>query len=120
MNVKWNIEFYIDKNGNIPVKKFIEKLPAKHAAKAIRTIDLLEQYGIELPFPHTSAIQGDSYKGLWELRIKFSKDISRIFYFLPKDNTFILLHGFVKKDNKTSVIELEIAKNNMNDYLRRG
>jgi len=56
---------------------------------------------------------------MWELRTKFAGDISRIFYFLPTGCRFILLHGYVKKDDKLDVPELDIAKRYMDDYLRR-
>jgi len=116
--MKWNIELY-EKNNKIPVLEFIESLPAKHKAKAIREIDLLEQFGINLTYPHTSKIEGETYKGLWELRIKFGSDISRIFYFLYLNNKFVLLHGFVKKSNKTPTKELKLAKQHMQDYINR-
>lgn len=117
--MKWEIEFYEKEDGEIPVENFLNTLPPKHQAKAIREIELLEEYGIHLPFPHTSAIKGEDYKGLWELRIKVASDISRIFYFLHDGNRFVLLHGFVKKSDKTPVKELEIARNRRDDYRRR-
>ena len=117
--MKWNIELYKDTSGNIPVFDFIKSLPAKHQAKVYREIDLLESFGINLSFPHTSKLEGDKYKKLWELRIKSGSDISRIFYFTYINNTFILLHGFVKKSNKTPIRELDKAISYMNDYLER-
>ena len=38
---------------------------------------------------------------------------------MPFGSLFVLLHGFVKKTQKTPVKELEIAYNNMKEYLRR-
>ena len=34
----WNIIYYEKEDGTIPVKRFIEKLPLKHKAKAISEI----------------------------------------------------------------------------------
>jgi phage-related protein len=115
----WSISFYQRANGNIPVKEFIESLPPKHGAKAYWEITLLEEHGSSLPSSYVKAIQGERYKGLWELRISYGSDISRIFYFLPVGNQCILLHGFVKKTGKTPKVELETAKRYMEDYLRR-
>lgn len=56
--------------------------------------------------PHVKYIED----GLWELRIKFASDISRIFYFYP------LAH---KKTDKTPKREIETAKKRMADYLKR-
>ena len=119
MYMKWNIELYEDNSGKVPVLEFIESLPAKHKAKVYREIDLLEHFGINLTYPHTRKMEGEKYKKLWELRIKFGSDISRVFYFAHINNTFVLLHGFVKKSNKTPSKELNKAIDSMNDYLER-
>ena len=54
-----------------------------------------------------------------KLRIKFSNDIARIFYFTYYKNKYVLLHGFIKKTSKTPRSETERAKTYMNDYIRR-
>ena len=117
--MSWNIIFYQKKSGEYPVVEFLDSLPRKHFAKAIWEIDLLKEFGTELKEPYAKAINGEIYKGIWELRIKFASDISRIFYFLLCGNTFVLLHGFIRKTNETPVRELDIAKKYMEDYLRR-
>ncbi|WP_399565033.1 type II toxin-antitoxin system RelE/ParE family toxin [uncultured Selenomonas sp.] len=55
----------------------------------------------------------------WELRVRFSSDSARIFYFLRAGDTFILRHGFRKKTNKTPSKELERAMAYKEDYERR-
>lgn len=115
----WTVIFYERENGEIPVKKFLNSLPEKHKVKSYWEIKLLKQYGINLREPYTKAIMGDKYKGLWELRIKFASNISRIFYFIPSGKTFILLHGFLKKTQEIPEQELEKAKKYMDEYLRR-
>jgi phage-related protein len=115
----WPIEFYRKENGKSPVWEFINDLHPKFQAKAIRQIEMLEQFGTDLKEPYVKPINGDECKGLWELRIKFANDISRIFYFMPVGNCFVLLHGFVKKTDKIPKKELEMAKSCKADYLRR-
>jgi len=56
---------------------------------------------------------------LWELRIKQASDISRIFYFAEVDHSFVLLHGFVKKSQKTPRKESDKAKKYLADHKRR-
>jgi toxin-antitoxin system, toxin component, relE family len=90
-------------------------LPAKHQAKAFREIDLLAEFGNALKEPYVKHIDGE----IWELRIKFSSDISRIFYFMWRANTIVLLHGFIKKTQKTPRPEIEIAQKRLRDYKRR-
>ena len=114
----FEIIFYEKENSQNPVKEFLKSLPKKHSAKAYWSIELLEKFGTNLTEPYIKPIKSDKYKGLWELRIKFASDISRIFYFMPVGNTFVLLHGFVKKTEGTPVGELEIAKRYMEDYRK--
>ena len=105
----WKIEYYQKENGEIPVEDFLLTLEPKLRAKAYNDIMLLKQLGINIRAPYSAPIKGDKYKGIFELRTKFSSDITRIFYFLFEKNKFILLHGFVKKANKTLTKELEKA-----------
>ncbi|MDD2361965.1 MAG: type II toxin-antitoxin system RelE/ParE family toxin [Oscillospiraceae bacterium] len=111
----WNIDFYETMDGEIPVAEFLDSLQAKHKAKALRQIDLLSDFGIGLKEPYAKHIG----EGLWELRIKFASDISRVFYFIPGANKIILLHGFVKKTQKTPPAEIKTAIARMDDYRER-
>lgn len=115
----YNVEFYQKENGEVPVSDFLESLPPKLRAKAFREIELLKNHGPNLREPHTKPINGQDNKGIYELRVKFSTDISRVFYFAYNGSTFILLHGFVKKTQKTPTREIEKARKYKEDYERR-
>lgn len=117
--MNWDIKLYEKENGDEPVKNFIAALPPKHKAKALWEIELLSLHGTSLKMPYVESIKGDRYKGLMELRVQQGNDVSRIFYFLPVGNKFILLHGFVKKTQKTPQKELETALRYKEDYMRR-
>lgn len=65
------------------------------------------------------SIKGKKYKDLYELRIKFSNDIARIFYFTYYNQEIILLNGFIKKTMKIPKAELDRAKRYMDDFIRR-
>jgi len=56
-------------------------------------------------------IEGD----IWELRPL--KD--RIIFFYWQEDTFVLLHYFIKKTQKTPRREIEQAKRNLKDFLDR-
>ena len=116
----WKIRLYNKLNGSVPVLKYILRLPPKHRAKILSDIDTLEKQGINLIYPYVSKLKGRRYKDLWELRIEFGNNISRIIYFIDKENTFLLLHAFSKKSNSTPKKELEIARKRMIEYLKRG
>lgn len=118
-NYIFDLEFYMMENGKIPVKDFLYSLEPKLRAKAFRDIELLKELGTDLKEPYVKSIKGEKNKGLYELRIKFSKDIARIFYFTYYNNRFVLLHGFIKKSMKTPLNEIERARKYMNDYVRR-
>ena len=79
------------------------------------SLALLEEFGNQLREPFSKPI-GD---GIFELRIKFSSDITRIFYFFVVDNRIILTNGFVKKTPKTPKEEIELARKYKKDYERR-
>lgn len=117
--MEWSVIPYSTEEGKEPVFEFLKSLSEKHQAKAIWEIDLLEKFGVNLTEPYVKAIEGERYKGLWELRIQQGNNISRIFYFLTIGNTFVLLHGFLKKTQKTPKRELNTALTYMLDYKRR-
>ena len=115
----WEIELYEFSNGSKPVLDFLRGLQRASRAKIWKEIDLLEKCGTEVSYPKASKIQGKKYKGLWELRILFDSNFYRIFYFLFKDKTFVLLHATIKKQNKTKIIDLEIARQRMLEYIQQ-
>jgi phage-related protein len=117
--MEYLVELYEKVDSKVPVLDFILSLNPKQQAKIYREIDLLEKFGNELHYPHVDTIKGKKYNGLWELRIEFASDIFRIFYFLLKNNKAILLHGIVKKKQKTPKKELDTALERMKEHLRR-
>lgn len=84
-------------------------------AKAIKEIDLLEEYGTTLREPYSKFIKN----GIFELRIKLAADISRVFYFFFDEKKIILTNGFIKKTQKTPETEIEKALKYKADYERR-
>jgi len=117
--MEYEVEMYEKVDGKVPVLEFILNLDPKQQAKIYREINLLEKFGNELHYPHVDTIKGDKYKGLWELRIEFASNIFRIFFFLQIRNLAILLHGIVKKKQKTPKKELDVALDRMKDHLWR-
>lgn len=109
------IEFYTLPDGRKPVEDFLDSLPAKMRVKAIDSLTLLEEFGNQLRLPYSKALSD----GLFELRIKFSGDISRIFYFFYIGNKIIVTNGFIKKTQKTPQTELTKARKYKQDYERR-
>jgi len=117
--LEWIIEYYQKENGKVPVEDFLLTLNPKLRAKAYSDIMLLKRLGINIREPYSKPVKGEKYKGIFELRTKFSSDITRIFYFTFDKNKFVLLHGFVKKANKPPERELDRALEYKKDYERR-
>lgn len=47
-------------------------------------------------------------KGIWEVRSSFKNGIARVLFKMHK-NQMVLLHGFIKKSQKTTSYDWEIA-----------
>lgn len=113
--VVFDIEFYRLENGKAPVEEFLDSLNPKMRNEAVRGLELLEEFGNTLREPNSKAMSD----GLFELRIKFSSDITRIFYFFYINKKIVLTNGFVKKTQQTPPAEIELARKYKADYERR-
>ena len=111
----WIVEYYKDVEGNEPAADFIDMLPVKTKTKVFRTIKMLKEYGVLLKEPYTRHIRGK----IRELRIKDSQGAIRVLYFTYTGRRFILLHGFIKKTDKTPVQDIELAEKRMRDFIIR-
>ena len=76
-----------------------------------RYIQLLEDHGTRLGDLITKRLEGD----IWELR----PGNNRILFFYFENNTFVLLHHFRKKTQKTPRREIIRAIEEMNDWRNR-
>jgi phage-related protein len=63
------------------------------------------QFGWPLGMPLVDHLEGD----IWEVRIKLDNRIARVLFVIDK-HTMILLHGFIKKSQKTPKPEIDLAK----------
>ena len=112
---RWDIQLYESLTGDQPVEKFILSLDIKAQDKITRTFDHLEEFGQNLGSPHMKKLTGTN---LWELRI-LGGDSIRIFYVTVTGKTFLLLHGFKKKTQKTPQREIRIAEKRLHEYKTR-
>jgi phage-related protein len=111
----FDLEYYMLPSGEKPVETFLDGLDTKMRVKAFGSLEILAEYGNTLREPYSKAISN----GLFELRIKFAGDTTRIFYFFYVKNTIVLTNGFVKKTKKTPKQELELALKYKADYERK-
>ena len=113
------IYFYKDRSGKRPVAEYLVELAGRNDKDSriklnkIRDyVKALSQYGTQLGEPYIKHIEGD----IWELRpIR-----DRIFFVGWIDGSFVLLHQFVKKTQKTPEREIERARRELEDLKERG
>ncbi|HSW88304.1 MAG TPA: type II toxin-antitoxin system RelE/ParE family toxin [Candidatus Saccharimonadales bacterium] len=110
---KTRIQYYVAKNGENPVKEFIDSLSKQQKAKIFRIFLTIEEYGLLTILPHTKKLSGTS---LWEIRI-LGKDNIRILYVTVTNKHVLVLHGFIKKKQKTPQKEITIATIRYKDWL---
>jgi len=96
--------FFRTKAGNEPVREWLTSLQRtdKHLiGSEIKTI----QMGWPLGMPIVRKLD----KGLWEARVNLVNQTARVL-FTVEGNIMILLHGFIKKSQKTPAPDLATAR----------
>ncbi len=107
-----NVVFFKTDAGNEPVREWLRTLP-KEECKTIGVDILKVQYGWPLGRPLVASL-GD---GLWEIRSRLPNRIARTLFMVVNEE-IVLLHGFIKKQQKTPSDELELAKKRKRQYLQ--
>lgn len=95
------------------VRDGIDKWPLGLRARYLALTLRMEEYGPVLGMPHTRAM-GD---GLFEIRVKGMEGIGRAFYCTRVKNRIVILHGFIKKSEKTPEGDLKLARKRMKEVL---
>ncbi len=98
--MSWTIVFFDKK-----VEEETLSLPPNILAKMLHIFELIEVAGAQLGEPYTKPLNN----GLFEVRAKGKEGIGRSIYCYQKGQKIIILHTFVKKEQKTPKKELEIA-----------
>jgi phage-related protein len=104
--VPHQIEFY-----NAKVQAEIAAWPAGIEARFVALARRMVEHGPNLGMPHTRSM-GD---GLLEVRVKAAEGIGRAFYCTLVGQRIVVLHGFIKKTDKTPPKELKIARDRMKE-----
>jgi phage-related protein len=98
------VVFYRTESGNEPVRAWLKAL-SKQDKKAIGGDIKKVQYGWPLGMPVVRKME----PGLWDIRCRLDKRIARVL-FAVKGKQMVLLHGFIKKSQKTPQADLQLAK----------
>lgn len=108
-----DVRFFRTDAGTEPVREWLKELPAidrKTIGEDIKTV----QFGWPLGMPLVDHLGGD----IWEVRIRVGNRIARIL-FAVDGQTMVLLHGFIKKQQKTPGPELDLARDRLKLLKRR-
>ena len=100
---KLDVVFFRSGAGNEPVREWLLSLP-KPERKLVGEDVLKVQYC----WPIGKPLVGSLGNGLWEVRSRLSDRIARVI-FVVEGQTMVLLHGFIKKTQKTPKHELDVA-----------
>lgn len=116
----YNVIFYEDAHGHSELLDDMEDLEARAVSskdariqyrQIVLYIQLLQNCGTRLNENITKHLADD----IWELR----PGNNRILYFYYRDDTFVLLHLFRKRTQRTPRREIERARAERDDYIAR-
>jgi phage-related protein len=108
-----NVYFYATELGQEPVRQWLKQLPhcdKRAIGEDIKTV----QFGWPLGMPLVRHIGN----GVWEVRCKLRNGIARVL-FVMEGNAMVLIHGFIKKDQKIPKADLDLAKDRVQQLRSR-
>jgi phage-related protein len=102
--MRLRVLFYRTTVGTEPVREWLKTLPVEER-KIIGDDLKTAQFGWPLGMPLIRKLEPE----LWEVRSRLPDRIARVI-FTVEGNTMVLLHGFIKKAQKTPVGDLQLAR----------
>ncbi len=105
--------FFATDTNNEPVWEWFQQLTSgdkKLIGEDLKTV----QFGWPLGMPLVRHVDGE----LWETRSKLSAGIARVLFVLD-GNKMILIHAFIKKQQKTPKPDLDLAKARVKQLRKR-
>jgi len=104
------VAFYRTAAGNEPVIEWLRGLPAEDR-RVIGTDLMTVQFGWPIGMPLCRSLGS----GLWEVRCTLpGRRIARLLFFVG-DGRIGVVHGFIKKTQKTPAEDLELARRRMKE-----
>jgi phage-related protein len=106
------VNFYVTEQGNEPVRDWLKSsntADKKRIGEDIKTV----QFGWPLGMPLVKHLDGD----IWEVRVNLSTSIARVLFVLDR-RSMVLIHGFIKKQQKTLKSDLDLAKDRVKKLRR--
>jgi phage-related protein len=106
--------FFRTEAGGEPVRDWLKGLPPEDRRRIGEDIKTVE-FGWPVGMPVCRPL-GD---GIYEVRTSLPQHrIARVLFCMDKKRRMVLLHGFLKKTQKTPDEDLDLARNNMRKHQR--
>jgi phage-related protein len=121
MESLFEVVFYKEDDGSIPVLDWLDTLPVKVRHKCMVRFQSLEKMGHRLRRPIADYLRD----GLYELRIRAGRVNYRILYFFHNRRAVVLVHGLTKEksihpsDIQRAKRRKEKVVQNPNNHLAR-
>lgn len=106
--------FFRTGGGREPVREWLRGLPPEDRKRIGEDIKTVE-FGWPIGMPVCKPMGG----GIFEVRSSLAQNrIARVLFYIDKEGRMVLLHGFIKKTQKTPDDELDLARHNKNKHRR--
>ena len=106
--------FYCTEAGGEPVREWLRGLlpeDRKRIGEDVKTVE----FGWPIGMPICRPLG----EGIYEVRTTLAQNrIARMLFYIDKQGRMVLLHGFIKKTQKTPDEDLNLARRNKNKHQR--
>jgi phage-related protein len=105
--------FFRTAAGGEPVRDWLKALPSTEDRRRVGEDIKTVEFGWPLGMPVCRSLGG----GIDEVRTALGQNrIARVLFYIDKKGRMVLLHGFIKKTQKTPDDDLALAKKNKNKH----
>ena len=107
--------FFRTAAGGEPVREWLKNLPSSDDRKRIGEDIKTVEFGWPIGMPVCKPLGN----GIYEVRTGLAQNrIARVLFYIDKKGRMVLLHGFIKKTQKTPNEDLNLARNIMRKHQR--
>jgi phage-related protein len=107
--------FFRTEGGGEPVRDWLKALPSPEDRKRIGEDIKTVEFGWPIGMPVCRPLGG----GIYEVRTSLTQNrIARVLFYIDKKGRMVLLHGYIKKTQKTPDEDLHLARNNKGKHQR--
>lgn len=107
---KFSAIFYRSRSGSEPVRNWLKDLP-KAERKVIGVDIAYVQFKWPIGKPRVDHLRG----AIWEIRSDLGTRIARILFAVANSH-LVLLHGFIKKTQKTPNPDIDLAEKRLKEW----